>query len=87
MRNSINKKLVYKYNCWWNKKQNPYCPKCRNHLSNEVRYDFCSDNEKYNILNCMACKHDIYLTDDSGNHLSPIDAINKLRSNKKNLSN
>ena len=53
-------KLQSFFGVLWDKKRNPYCPSCKNHLSNYEMYG------RYFGFYCLSCKKEVCLRDDNG---------------------
>ena len=55
-------KLVPKFGLLWDKNKEPYCPACRNPLSQYLKCQFSDEGTSEKVFWCVKCDKYIYLT-------------------------
>jgi hypothetical protein len=65
-------KLTLKYNIYWDKNKNPYCPVCQKPVS------YGNWGSEHKTYYCKPCKSYNYLIDALGNKLEPEKVLSEL---------
>jgi len=79
LHNRIKPKLISGFGIFWDRNNNPVCPKCDNILTDYIKIS----NDPFirtPYFYCHKCESNIYLKDENGNTIDYKDAINKFKS-------